>query len=340
MNPLASLIAQIFEDKDKGLYSDGTIDRDTIVSFDEYNAFPKERPPGYDIEGMREYNKGIKEKRRFRKSQMENITGIPFDKLVEIGKELAGDDVNEYDVERLANLGLAEIMKNSRAIDPEATNILGEPTATPEVRAFKENAEKLALLDDDEPEAKKGFFQSLKDAYNDPKNKQTYDNIALSFAQKATAPLDPGENRGLLNTAIDSVVEGKALTSKQQTAAAKAALDLAKAKKEIEGDKPTSYKEAVRYVTEALGLKEGMPGYTQELGKAMRAFGIKDLTTSKVNAFRTLIDMEQQLALIKDVKDPDYIRIKKLIDRLVGTVFADQEGGSGSLDRDIVPYYN
>ena len=72
----------------------------------------------------------------------------------------------------------------------------------------------------------------------------------------------------------------------------------------------------------------------------MRAFGIKDLTTSKVNAFRTLIDMEQQLALIKDVKDPDYIRIKKQIDRLVGTVFADQEGGSGSLDRDIVPYYN
>ena len=45
MNPLASLLAQIFEDKDKGLYEDGTIDRDTIVSFDEYNAFPKERPP-------------------------------------------------------------------------------------------------------------------------------------------------------------------------------------------------------------------------------------------------------------------------------------------------------
>lgn len=94
----------------------------------------------YDIEGLREYNKGIKEKRKFRKSQMENITGIPFDKLVEIGKELAGDDVNEYDVERLANLGLAEIMKNSRTIDPEATNRFGEPTATPEVRAFKENA--------------------------------------------------------------------------------------------------------------------------------------------------------------------------------------------------------
>ena len=194
------------------------------------------------------------------------------------------------------------------------------------------------ILDEEEKNAQKSFFGKLKDKYNDPKNKQAYDNIALSFAQKATAPLNPGENRGLLNTAIDSVVEGKSLTASQQSASAKQLLDIARAQKELKTDAPPSYKEALFYVTKSLGLKEGEPGYMEAIGKAMRDFGIKDLTSQKVAAFKDLISLEQQLEYSKDPKDPKTIKIQRQIDMLKSIVFG-QGGGSTSPDN-VINYYD
>jgi len=194
-----------------------------------------------------------------------------------------------------------------------------------------------AILDDEEKNAQKSFFGKLKDKYNDPKNKQAYDNIALSFAQKATAPLNPGENRGLLNTAIDSVVEGKSLTASQQSASAKQLLDIARAQKELKTDEPPSYKEALFYVTKSLGLKEGEPGYMEAIGKAMRDFGIKDLTSQKVSAFKDLISLEQQLEMTKDPKDPQYIKIKRQIDMLKSIVFG--QGGGSTAPDNVINYY-
>ena len=197
---------------------------------------------------------------------------------------------------------------------------------------------KKAILDQEERDAQKGFFGKLKDKYNDPKNKQMYDNMALAFAQKATAPLNPGENRGLLNTAIDSVVEGKSLTASQQAATTKQMLDMARAQKELRGDEPASYKEALYYVTKSLGLKEGEPGYMEALGQAMRDFGIKDLTSQKVAAFKDLIGLEQQLEYNKDPKDPKTIKIQRQIDMLKSIVFG--QGGGSSTPDNVINYYD
>ena len=204
--------------------------------------------------------------------------------------------------------------------------------------ALRQGEAKKTILDQEERDAQKGFFGKLKDKYNDPKNKQMYDNMALAFAQKATAPLNPGENRGLLNTAIDSVVEGKSLTASQQAAATKQMLDMAKAQKELRGNEPPSYKEAVYYVTKSLGLKEGDPGYMEALGQAMRDFGIKDLTSQKVAAFKDLISLEQQLEYSKDPKDPKTIKIQRQIDMLKFIVFG--QGGGSSTPDNVINYYD
>ena len=204
--------------------------------------------------------------------------------------------------------------------------------------ALRQGEAKKTILDQEERDAQKGFFGKLKDKYNDPKNKQMYDNMALAFAQKATAPLNPGENRGLLNTAIDSVVEGKSLTASQQAAATKQMLDMAKAQKELRGNEPPSYKEAVYYVTKSLGLKEGDPGYMEALGQAMRDFGIKDLTSQKVAAFKDLISLEQQLEYSKDPKDPKTIKIQRQIDMLKSIVFG--QGGGSSTPDNVINYYD
>jgi len=204
--------------------------------------------------------------------------------------------------------------------------------------ALRQGEAKKTILDQEERDAQKGFFGKLKDKYNDPKNKQMYDNMALAFAQKATAPLNPGENRGLLNTAIDSVVEGKSLTASQQAAATKQMLDMAKAQKELRGNEPPSYKEAVYYVTKSLGLKEGDPGYMEALGQAMRDFGIKDLTSQKVAAFKDLIGLEQQLEYSKDPKDPKTIKIQRQIDMLKSIVFG--QGGGSSTPDNVINYYD
>ena len=150
--------------------------------------------------------------------------------------------------------------------------------------------------------------------------------------------MNPGENRGLLNTAIDSVVEGKSLTASQQAAATKQMLDMAKAQKELRGNEPPSYKEAVYYVTKSLGLKEGEPGYMEALGQAMRDFGIKDLTSQKVAAFKDLIGLEQQLEYSKDPKDPKTIKIQRQIDMLKSIVFG--QGGGSSTPDNVINYYD
>ena len=163
------------------------------------------------------------------------------------------------------------------------------------------------LTEDDE---KKGFFDRLLSKENRP----FLENLGMKLGTTLTAPMNPGENRSLINQVATSIQGASDKTAAQETADVTKLLNAAKAKKAFsEADGGTDlYKKAVEYVTSLYpNIKSTDPAYGKYLAQAMNKFGVKDITTAQVNAFVKLSQMESELGMLLD-KDSDEYKKKAL----------------------------
>ena len=184
------------------------------------------------------------------------------------------------------------------------------------------------ILDGDDE--KKTFFQKLFSKENRP----FLENLGMQLGTNLTAPMNPGENRSLINQVATSIQGASDKTAAQETADVTKLLNAAKAKKAFsEADGGTDlYKKAVEYVTSLYpNIKSTDPAYGKYLAQAMNKFGVKDITTAQVNAFVKLSQMESELGMFLD-KDSDEYKKKALeIDAFKKRL---DEGGIGASSGD------
>jgi len=196
-----------------------------------------------------------------------------------------------------------------------------------ERRNITESQEDPILDGDDE---KKSFFDRLLSKENRP----FLENLGMQLGTNLTAPMNPGENRSLINQVATSIQGASDKTAAQETADVTKLLNAAKAKKAFsEADGGTDlYKKAVEYVTSLYpNIKSTDPAYGKYLAQAMNKFGVKDITTAQVNAFVKLSQMESELGMFLD-KDSDEYKKKALeIDAFKKRL---DEGGIGASSGD------
>ena len=136
----------------------------------------------------------------------------------------------------------------------------------------------------------------------------------MQLGTNLTAPMNPGENRSLINQVATSIQGASDKTAAQETADVTKLLNAAKAKEAFsKADGGTDlYKKAVEYVTSLYpNIKSTDPAYGKYLAQAMNKFGVKDITTAQVNAFVKLSQMESELGMLLN-KDSDEYKKKAL----------------------------
>ena len=188
------------------------------------------------------------------------------------------------------------------------------------------------VLEDDEPEAKLSFFENLKERFKDPSNRKFLENLGMQLGTNLTAPMNPGENRSLVNQVAESVQGASTATTAQNKMAVDAALKAAQAEKALSESRGSTdlYKKAVEFVTSKTGMKSTDPNFGSEVAKAMRTFGVKDISMARVNAFTKLVQAEQELKLLEDPESEAYRRKRLEIDKLKALIFdEDFEMGDG-----------
>ena len=190
------------------------------------------------------------------------------------------------------------------------------------------------LTEDDE---KKGFFDRLLSKENRP----FLENLGMKLGTTLTAPMNPGENRSLINQVATSIQGASDKTSADEAADVTKLLNAAKAKKAFsEADGGTDlYKKAVEYVTSLYpNINSTDPAYGKYLAQAMNKFGVKDITTAQVNAFVKLSQMESELGMLLD-KDSDEYKKKALeIQAFKKRLDEGGIGGSSGDGRTIVKF--
>ena len=190
------------------------------------------------------------------------------------------------------------------------------------------------LTEDDE---KKGFFDRLLSKENRP----FLENLGMQLGTTLTAPMNPGENRSLINQVATSIQGASDKTAAQETADVTKLLNAAKAKEAFsKADGGTDlYKKAVEYVTSLYpNIKSTDPAYGKYLAQAMNKFGVKDITTAQVNAFVKLSQMESELGMLLD-KDSDEYKKKALeIQAFKKRLDEGGIGGSSGDGRTIVKF--
>ena len=190
------------------------------------------------------------------------------------------------------------------------------------------------LEGDDE---KKGFFKKLFSE----KNRPFLENLGMQLGTNLTAPMNPGENRSLINQVATSIQGASDKTAAQETADVTKLLNAAKAKEAFsKADGGTDlYKKAVEYVTSLYpNINSTDPAYGKYLAQAMNKFGVKDITTAQVNAFVKLSQMESELGMLLD-KDSDEYKKKTLeIQAFKKRLDEGGIGASGGDGRTIVKF--
>jgi len=190
------------------------------------------------------------------------------------------------------------------------------------------------ILDDDEPEAKKGFFDKLLSKENRP----FLENLGMQLGVNLTKPLSPGENRSLVNQVARSVQGADVATTAQEKAQMESALKAAQAEKALQEARGGTdlYKKAVEFVTSKTGMKPTDPNFGAEVAKAMRTFGVKDISMARVNAFTKLVQAENELKLIENPESEEYKRKRDEINKLKALIFdEDFDMGDG---RNVVKF--
>jgi len=196
------------------------------------------------------------------------------------------------------------------------------------------------VLEDDEPEAKLSFFENLKDKMKDPANRKFLENLGMQLGVNLTKPLSPGENRSLVNQVARSVQGASTATTAQNKASVEAALKAAQAEKALSEARGGTdlYKKAVEFVTSKTGMKSTDPNFGAEVAKAMRTFGVKDISMARVNAFTKLVAAENELKLIENPESEEYQRKRDEINKLKALIFdEDFDMGDG---RNVVKFGN
>jgi len=196
------------------------------------------------------------------------------------------------------------------------------------------------VLDEDEPEAKLSFFENLKDKMKDPANRKFLENLGMQLGVNLTKPLSPGENRSLVNQVARSVQGASTATTAQNKASVEAALKAAQAEKALSEARGGTdlYKKAVEFVTSKTGMKPTDPNFGAEVAKAMRTFGVKDISMARVNAFTKLVQAENELKLIEDPESEAFKIKRNEIDKLKALIFdEDFDMGDG---RNVVKFGN
>ena len=260
--------------------------------------------------------------------------------------EEAGDNIHPKAKERLE----AELLALSR-LDTGGRggtrNKISQPPSSlepkdddPRQPGIKIANERETILDEDESEAKLSFFENLKERFKDPKNRQFLENLGMQLGVNLTRPMNPGENRSLVNQVARSVQGATDKSIVQDKARVEAALKKAqteKALKDAQGGTDL-YKKATEFVISS-GVKPTDPEYGQAVAKAMRQFGVKDITTAQVNSMIKINEMEQELRLTLDPESEEYklkqIEINELKKKLEGLDFG---GGSTDDGRNVVKF--
>ena len=258
----------------------------------------------------------------------------------------AGDNINPKAKERLE----AELLALSR-LDTGGRggtrNKMSQPPASlepkdddPRQPGIKIANERETILDDDESGAKLSFFENLKERFKDPSNRKFLENLGMQLGTNLTRPMNPGENRSLVNqvaTSIQGATDKSIVQDKARVEAALKKAQTEKALKDAQGGTDL-YKKATEFVISS-GVKPTDPEYGQAVAKAMRQFGVKDITTAQVNAIIKINALEQELKLTLDPESEEYKikteELNALKRRLDGL---DIVGGSSGDGRSVVTF--
>jgi len=263
---------------------------------------------------------------------------------------------SEYNQKRLLELqGLLEKAQHPKAqerLQKEIEKIMDKDARTYGRGGTKEMQSRMNILDenrfkpkpkpDPEPildgdDEKKGFFKKLFSEENRP----FLENLGMQLGTTLTAPMNPGENRSLINQVATSIQGASDKTAAQETADVTKLLNAAKAKKALsEADGGTDlYKKAVEYVTSLYpNIKSTDPAYGKYLAQAMNKFGVKDITTAQVNAFVKLSQMESELGMLLDKDSAEYKKKTLEIQAFKKRLDEGGIGASGGDGRTIVKF--
>ena len=260
--------------------------------------------------------------------------------------EEAGDNINPKAKERLERelLALSRLDTGGRGGTrnkiPQPSSSLEPKDDDPRQPGIKIGNEKETILDDDESGAKLSFFKNLKERFKDPKNRQFLENLGMQLGVNLTRPMNPGENRSLVNQVATSIQGASDKSIVQDKARVEAALKKAqteKALKDAQGGTDL-YKKATEFVISS-GVKPTDPEYGQAVAKAMRQFGVKDITTAQVNAIIKINQLEQELKLTTDPESEEYKIKKEELDALKRRLDGlDIGGGSTDDGRNVVKF--
>jgi len=192
------------------------------------------------------------------------------------------------------------------------------------------------ILDDDEPEAKKGFFDKLLSKENRP----FLENLGMQLGVNLTKPLSPGENRSLVNQVARSVQGADVATTAQEKALMESALKAAQAEKalsEARGGTELLRKARESVANQYPNVDPTSPEYGKLIAQAMRTFGVKDISTAQVNALIKVNELESNLeAGLFGAKDSESYNKKKIeIEALKKKLNLFDIDGSGSDGRNV-----
>ena len=190
------------------------------------------------------------------------------------------------------------------------------------------------LTGDDE---KKSFFDRLLSKENRP----FLENLGMKLGTTLTAPMNPGENRSLINQVATSIQGASDKTSADEAAEVAKLLAGAQAKKALaeSGGQTTLIKNALANVAMQFpNLDQNSDAFKQKVAQAMRQFGIKDITTAQINSYIKLSQLESELKMLEDPKNPDYIKKALEIEAFKKNLAEGGLGAGGGDGRTIVKF--
>jgi len=190
------------------------------------------------------------------------------------------------------------------------------------------------LTGDDE---KKSFFDRLLSKENRP----FLENLGMKLGTTLTAPMNPGENRSLINQVATSIQGASDKTAADEAAEVSKLLAGAQAKKALaeSGGQTTLIKNALANVAMQFpNLDQNSDAFKQKVAQAMRQFGIKDITTAQINSYIKLSQLESELKMLNDPKDPEYIKKALEIEAFKKNLAEGGLGTGGGDGRNIVKF--
>ena len=203
-----------------------------------------------------------------------------------------------------------------------------------ERRNITESQEDPILDGDDE---KKSFFDRLLSKENRP----FLENLGMQLGTNLTAPMNPGENRSLMNQVATSIQGASDKTAADEKAEVAKLLAGAQAKKALaeSGGQTTLIKNALANVAMQFpSLDQNSDAFKQKVAQAMRQFGIKDITTAQINSYIKLSQLESELKMLNDPKDPEYIKKALEIEAFKKNLAEGGLGTGGGDGRNIVKF--